>query len=145
MAELRREPWFCGAVATERVQEVNSLRFSYHFGSTRALCFDGCFLFIPTSSFPTSSFLTRASKTLRTDCPGSFLVRYSNNPKVAVKCVVPLPSAFGPAFFFFFCVFTSESFPSSFLSFLSFSLHSFFFFFLLPLPSSFSFFFLPSV
>jgi hypothetical protein len=40
MAEMRREPWFCGAVATEKVLE-----------------------------------------TLRTDRPGSYLVRYSNNPK----------------------------------------------------------------
>lgn len=40
MADLRREPWFCGAVATEKVQE-----------------------------------------TLHNDRPGSYLVRYSNNPK----------------------------------------------------------------
>lgn len=40
MADLRKEPWFVGAVATDKVQE-----------------------------------------TLRTDRPGSYLVRYSNNPK----------------------------------------------------------------
>lgn len=40
MADLRQEPWFCGAVATEKVQE-----------------------------------------TLKSERPGSYLVRYSNNPK----------------------------------------------------------------